>query len=200
MYTNNQNWTYQVLDHLPSIPEEFWHCLYSKSYQNNAVLLHDRYNRKVLYPDGKELWNIHYDRWEVDHDLQEWLSQNICREYLNAGVSMAHPNGESRAHAPHTDKSREVGMMWMWDLGGPNVDTVFWQEKGFPLCRPENRQGNNYSDLDEVSRVRIPLHKWHLLNAKVIHSAENIQTPRIGVHVSLKYDQMEFIVGLKSFL
>ena len=72
----------------------------------------------------------------------------------------------------------------MIDTGGPEVDTVFWQEVNQALHREPATVPCSYRDLTEVSRYRLTAGTWALIDTTVIHSVENIQ----GLRKTLQID------------
>jgi hypothetical protein len=81
------------------------------------------------------------------------------------------------------------------ESGGPNVETVWWQEQGFSVERPDKLPVNNnggfytssddYSKLTELERVCLPVGKWVRMNTLVLHSVENITGVRTIVKIGL---------------
>ena len=77
-------------------------------------------------------------------------------------------------------------MLYLLDSGGPNTETVFYEEEGKPIVRTERQAVcNDFSKLRVLERVKFPLGKWVLLNAMCLHGVENIDTLRISFQVSI---------------
>jgi hypothetical protein len=97
----------------------------------------------------------------------------------------------SSLFAPHVDISRDYTIMYFLDLGGDNVDTIWYRQKGQGLLRPDikavfdlSKLVNNYNDLEEIDRVCFPLNQWVCINSAIIHEVQNIQSTRIAIQIS----------------
>jgi hypothetical protein len=50
---------------------------------------------------------------------------------------------------------------------------------------------DNYDELDEIARFKIPLHTWTLLNAQMIHSIEGVPETRLSLQVGMSDNPWE---------
>lgn len=138
-----------------------------------------------------------------NYDWKKWVCENIADDYSSIVMSHHGPELETIANPvgtiiPHTDGIRDWGLLWLTDLGGENVETVFWQEQDQPIYRgrsiisPTVRGSNTkittYNTLTELHRVNLPVGRWVLLNVGVIHSVENITSTRKALHINFEND------------
>ena len=93
---------------------------------------------------------------------------------------------------PHTDRTRNWTLVWLTDTGGTDVSTVFWQEQGHDIDRPPGYYPNSYNDLIELETHVLESNRWILLNAKVIHSVENLQGIRKSIQIGF-WDNADFV-------
>lgn len=129
--------------------------------------------------NGREYPSGHYQRCQLTQDLEQWIKRNITQDYRDAG--MAHMYGEEH-NAPHTDSGREYTLIYLTDLGGQCVKTVFYREKGYDLIRPVHHRPN-YDDLEQVAEFQLELATWYLIDSRIIHSVEGIETDRKSIQI-----------------
>ena len=181
--------TYVMLKNLPDIPEKYITAAheYVKYADTDAVvnnLTDDYKNRKLIIGDKTE--SVTYQtRMDIDKEFYEWVHTNIHPEGFDCGVSFTNVKF-GKHQGPHTDLTRNFTMLYLLDSGGPNTETVFYEEEGKPIVRTERQAVcNDFSKLRVLERVKFPLGKWVLLNAMCLHGVENIDTLRISFQVSI---------------
>jgi hypothetical protein len=138
---------------------------------------------RVCERDGKFVQDADYRRFPANAELAQWIIDNISSTYTSAGVSF-HGAVTPQTVCPHSDRRRTVGLLYIIDPGGPEVDTVFWQEVGHPVNREFATMPSSYHDLTEVGRYRLGAGTWALLDTTVIHSVEGLQ----GLRKTLQVD------------
>jgi hypothetical protein len=85
-------------------------------------------------------------------------------------------------------------MIYLLENGGPQHKTVWYREKtGAPVLQlvntaageypTENNLCADYSLLEEIGMVNLPLNTWILGNAKILHSVENIPGVRTAIQM-----------------
>lgn len=112
-----------------------------------------------------------------------WARTNISPEASDIRFSFTSP-GKNHI-LPHTDRSRSYTMIYLLDAGGPEVDTVFYRRRDNPrLIWPRNTYECDYSNVEEIHRIRIRLHDWTLINNEVLHSVQNMISSRISYNIS----------------
>jgi len=188
---------------LPAIPDGL---LDAADAYNRDELLGRAFDRSAT-KDGVSIPNTTYWRHPVSEKICDWVKENISSDYTDLGVSF---HGEPGGVAlPHTDKSRNWTLMWLLDEGGPEVDTVYWQEGNHPVIRDTHPSGpdsydmkwaapTSYDNLKEVGRARLKRGRWHLLCAQALHSVEGFTTgPRKSLQIGF-WDKSESIKRFKA--
>lgn len=141
--------------------------------------------------NGVPVQNTVCTRHTINPDIVEWARQNISSEFHAIGLNcQGTPQGG--VAIPHTDRTRNWTLMWILDPGGEDVSTVFWQEKD---CNTEREPGyypKSYNDLVEIDSQVYQPGQWLLLNAKVIHSVENLKSVRKSIQIGF-WDDCGFI-------
>lgn len=154
------------------------------TYQNfNSAFV--GYSDRILTRDDQSYPSTKTERTALNDQTQAWVKNNICKDFTECSYSVTAPTSQS--HGPHTDVTRLWLLMYIIDAGGDQVKNCFWQQKGYDKLRPENTPVTvcDYSELESVSEIQFPVNTWVLFNTKILHSVENIQKPRIAIHVGL---------------
>lgn len=134
-------------------------------------------------------------RHPVDESLVEWVKQNISSEFHTIG-SNYHGTPTGGVAIPHTDGTRNWTLMWITDTGGPDVKTIFWQEKGHEIERKRSHYPKSYDDLIELATYVFEPNCWILLNGNVLHSVENLQSVRKSIQIGF-WNDSEFLEKFK---
>lgn len=170
---------YQFLDHLPPIPDQLLAGF--TDWINNDI----KYNGSSYRTgerQGEQLQNAHFSRHHISLELQQWLADNISSEYSDIGIIYTRGHSE---HLPHTDGFRDYSVNYLLDLGGDAVDTLYYHETGTnTLGKPRGYWPKNLNVVQEIDRVRIPLHRWILLNTQVLHGVVGISGMRTQISLS----------------
>ena len=131
--------------------------------------------------NGEIIPNAVCTRHEIDSTAEQWARDHISTEFINIGYNLhGSPGGTA---VPHTDRTRDWTLMWIVDTGGAQVSTVFWQEPNQPVERGPKYYAPTYDNLIELERHIFSVNQWILINAKVIHSIENLQTVRKSIQL-----------------
>jgi len=187
--------TFHVTD-LPKIPDRFLPEFEPALYNQQPTLWHKKSNRMLTRPDGSVTPNIDYDRWQISQEFERWVSDHICGTYLNVGISVSDPGEFTNTHGPHVDETRDAALLWMYDTGGPEVITMFWQQQGQPVVQLQrSNYPTEYADLIEIDQRHYQSGHWYLLNTHVMHGVENIRSRRVALHVSLEWHH---IAGIQT--
>lgn len=146
-------------------------------------------HREIVRTDGSKFKTAGTHRYWISEEFDDWVREYFQQEPTNCGISIYDSVGPSLA--PHVDTSRNYTIQYLLDLGGDNVDIVWYKEKDKPVLRPDLRSNydpnvtiNDYSRVEEIDRARLALNSWVCLNAAVLHSVENVKTPRIALQIS----------------
>jgi hypothetical protein len=79
---------------------------------------------------------------------------------------------------------RKWHLFYLFDTGGDDVETVWYQEPGKPVWRDEFVIFDDYSKLTELYRCVLPSNTWILFNSRIIHDVQGIK----GVRKTLTVD------------
>jgi len=120
----------------------------------------------------------------VSVELEDWIEQNIVPT-RRVGVGSTVPGLDHVG--PHRDQSRDYSLLYLLRSGGQNATTKFWELK---TPAPLEYYYSNYDDLIQVDQVTAPVGQWYILNAKMIHSVENVVEGRVSIQVGLMSDQV----------
>jgi len=152
-----------------------------------------------------------------DPILRNWLKENIPEignHINNPAANNTHVFVQTQAptrrngvstHIVHSDVNRIAALNYIWDLGGDNVITRWYQEKGKPLQRPKSRPGIqspdgkvNYNDLEMLEEVKLKPHRWYMLNTVVLHDVQNIESQRQGLTICFESTSELDVAGFQE--
>jgi hypothetical protein len=120
-------------------------------------------------------------------EFENWVKENITFHILDAGINYVtydDPDNLPISTGAHTDGTREFVLLWNIEAGG-DAELTFWKEKDQPLYRAPKTPGTDLSKLEFLNKTKLPENKWLLLDARILHSVENLVSTRIGLHISL---------------
>lgn len=109
-------------------------------------------------------------------------------------------NTDKNRHAsypPHTDRARSIGINYYIDMGGENVQTVFYNK----CDPPEEKTGGNvlpYETLSVDTQFKFLPNTWYAINTKQYHSVENIETTRCILSLSILDTDFSCLTNLVS--
>lgn len=150
--------------------------------------------RLVTLQDGSQCPSITSQKWTIGPELEQWIRDYVYNgPWIDIGIN-SH-NTVSSVMGPHVDDIKNEIILYVVEAGGDNVETAWWQEKGYPVERPDKLPVNNngafytssddYRQLQELERVCLPQGKWVRMNTLVLHSVENIVGRRTIVKIGL---------------
>lgn len=144
----------------------------------------DDFVHRPLYKDGKTYRNSFNISVFLDDECLSWARTNITKSAKDIRSTITRP-GLERCGA-HIDRTRNYTLMYLLEDGGDDHSTVFYREKGTDeLVRPREYHVDDYDQLDEIKRVKLKLNSWNLVQARVLHSIENISNGRVSIQISL---------------
>jgi hypothetical protein len=114
---------------------------------------------------------------ERNNIWQEWVTENITSNFLRTGIQRI-TNGDL---APHKDKNRNFGLLYLVKAGGNCVTTRFY--KPFPDVEPKTRSVFDFEQVEEVVRYQFKEGTWNLINNKFPHAVVGITEDRISLSV-----------------
>ena len=120
-------------------------------------------------------------RQHFDDEFTAWIRHNITPEFQasNSGVMCF-----NEPQLPHTDTTRDFVLLYNIDSGGSDTTLCFWQEREQPLRRERMLAVERGPHLRLIESVKGPFDTWYLMNARVVHSVENMTGVRVNLQVS----------------
>lgn len=143
---------------------------------------------RICIKDGLPIPTHHYERHPVPENLVDWVRNNIADDFVDVGL--ASYGGAGQIGLPHIDRTRDWTLIYFLDLGGSDVDTIFWQQQGHDVFRPVETVIYSYDDLVELEKHRFQLNRWVLLNARCLHSMSEFSRPRKSIQVGFWNDSL----------
>ena len=145
--------------------------------------------------DGKELNACSYTYGKIAHiPLIMWIKQNLKNAPLDRLSIKTSDGGDS--HIIHSDVNRIYHLNYWWDLGGDQVTTSWYQEKGKPLKRPRSNVGEqsdsgfvDYANVERLESVVFESETWYLFRSDVLHDVINLTGKRQGLAISFSNDE-----------
>jgi hypothetical protein len=188
--------TYEIMNQLPAVPPHFiMQALHSVNGSPMAKVHASIPGRKefrarmLTLPDGRQIPSAGSDRYPMSPEYDVWVKENIKSEWA---VSCAQRHTQvSNTIGPHIDDQVNELLYFILQEGGTNVETVWWQENGYEIERPDklptaeyyDAAVNDYNNLKEIDRIRIPVGVWVRMNTMILHSVENMTGVRIGLSI-----------------
>jgi hypothetical protein len=134
------------------------------------------------------------------------VNQQLVAEYQNffpkhtikSGISIMQNNttDNTACQPPHTDRLRKLAINCYIDLGGDQVETVFY--KAHASTHETTASNFLYKDTGGVdSKTVFPI-GWYAYNVDQIHSVENLKTTRI--FFSIKFAGLEATYDIEQLL
>lgn len=143
----------------------------------------EQYTERQLNKDGEISINAFTHAIYLDDPSLEWTKRNITADAKDIRLAFTTP-GRPR-NGPHIDKTRSWTLLYLLRNGGDDAETVHYKENGVDeLIRPNSYHVDDYDNVTAISSCKIPLRTWYLLNARVLHSIENISQGRMSLQVS----------------
>jgi hypothetical protein len=109
------------------------------------------------------------------------------------GIIKNTSNKPTACFPPHSDRIRCVGLNYYVELGGENIETLFYDKVDSPN---DNAGGNviSYADAPKIIKTaKFISEEWYILPARQYHSVENVETIRSVLSLSYVGDVDEFI-------
>lgn len=189
-------WTHQILN-LPPIPQQFVDLalaadptlLGEKTKSTHYKKGKDPYAIRDLTRNGESVANIRVPRYYVNEEFEQWVKENIVKDFTEASISISSTYAGSLG--AHSDRKRDYGLLYVVRQGGPDVRTVFYQQKGHSVIRNRYVSIDDYDQLDIIDVADLGVNRWVLLDARILHSVENVVDQRISFQISIDRDLSE---------
>lgn len=145
-------------------------------------------NRAVKYKDGLTVNSVESKRFWISEEYDQWVIDNVQPEVRGCGVNIFE---HGPLVAPHVDANRNYQLQYLLETGGPNVETVWYRQKGKDIVRPDIRHVFDldklvldYNELEELDKIVFPKNTWVCINTTIIHAVENIESRRMSLQIS----------------
>jgi len=176
---------FQYLDFLPPIPSELISEL-EITNSDHYIRQHDKKRKNI----PAHMASV-FERLNINNTMLDWLRDNISSSFNFAGLQqMTWPDEATpgkRLVIPHTDKERDWAVNYLFEPGGPNVTTTFYQQPNFPLVREYDIfLSPNIVTVHE--QFIIEPYRWHLMKSNVLHGVENVETLRQAITLGFVTD------------
>jgi hypothetical protein len=190
---------YKILN-FPKIPDKFSAEIFDtvksptnaipKKHQNHPGFEEYR-QRKLIKTNGEIVPTVMISRYPLSNELNQWLLDNVHPDPVRQHISFYSNSSDSMG--PHVDHERNEVWLYILQSGGKKVETVWYQEHGQPITRPDiqgltetymNTAKCDYRDLTELERFEIPLNTWVSINSSVIHSVEGLTGHRLAIQIT----------------
>lgn len=195
-------WTYKLMTELPAPPAEFidnvkldWQPdtddvdqYRAGNNQKQGKYLATAPVRSAITWYGRTYQGVTHRRKPLSAKWESWVTQNICSDIIDTGLSYADGAVNRPTSAAHTDGSRDFSLIWSVDPGGPQAELAFWRHKDYPILWDCHVAFTDTKDLINLAVLRGNPGCWYLVNSKVLHSTENLVRNRVGLQISLAYD------------
>jgi len=163
---------------LPPIPQHLWPSLDIPGASEHRLW---QAGPRSVTRDGQPVKQDQHARFAISPELKAWVDDNIRNDYVNIGISYM---WDGSAYLPHTDATRDIALIYVFETGGPDVRTVFYKFKHSDQLRHENQcWPTNLDELEELESVVVGAQRWAMLDGLVIHSVEGRIGPRIGLQL-----------------
>jgi hypothetical protein len=103
---------------------------------------------------------------------------NFFTNPIGAVVGIMHNTSQSipSCQPPHVDRGRALAINYYIELGGDNVQTVYYNKQ--LETDSESSTNYRYSDVKKIGQYCFKKNNWYAYNVSQCHSVENIQTTR----------------------
>lgn len=179
----DNQFTYRLMPHLPHPPQWLIDQIDfdAEPEVNDIGAMGHRTLTKWKGYTGVATKNI---RRVFTEDYHTWIKENITADYMNASLMYCRGSPARPSTGAHTDFTRDYLLLYNVLTGGPNATLTFWQEKGKPLIRERSLEVGDYENLEMIDSVVGPANTWYLVNTRILHSTENVDSLRLNLQVS----------------
>jgi hypothetical protein len=179
---------YQELD-FPSVPNKL---LQEITFSEIAV--DDLGYGYEHFKNGEKINPCSYRVSEIKNkELRSWIWNNIpITKMLSRLTYQQACHDTGGYHIVHSDILRSYAINYMIELGGDDVWTSWYQEKGYPLKRTK-KEGNSqadtgyidYTNLELLDTAKFKQGKWYIMSTDVLHDVGKIIGPRKSISISV---------------
>lgn len=141
------------------------------------------YYERILNNNGEQYRSSRSHRYHMGDDFSHWIKTNIVSMFREASVSVL--RRRSPSFGPHSDTRTQFRLIFPVNTGGQNCCTTWWQEKNRDLFPSLGHVVTDYNQLIELDKITMIPNRWYIIDTRVLHSVENVESDRVALHVSL---------------
>jgi len=168
---------------LPQIPQHLWPNLDIPNANEERLW---QAGPRTVIKNNHPVPQDQHARFAISPELKSWVDANIRNDYVNIGISYM---WDGSAYLPHTDATRDIALIYVFETGGPDVRTVFYKFKNSDQLHQKNQcWPTDLDELEELESVIVGPQRWAVLDGLVIHSVEGRTGPRIGLQLGFSKD------------
>jgi hypothetical protein len=133
-------------------------------------------------------------RYPFTKEFYSWVKDNIYQDLDNVKIyQLGHQIWKDGDIIwPHSDGPRgEFVLSYLIDEGGDNVETHWYKIKDRELVLPPATHYVAIKNIDLIHQVRLPLGRWILNDARVLHSVSFMTRPRIAITIGLMESEVD---------
>lgn len=195
----NNQFIYKLLHNLPHPPQHLIDLIDFdfKPETNNISTMAKRKLVDWKGYTGPALRNMRRAEEPFQSAFDKWIKENITTDYQNSSLMYCHGSGfaeGSPSTGAHTDFTRDYVLMYNVRTGGENAELTFYKEKGKELIRERGSECGNLELLEIIDSVKGPANVWYLINARVLHSVENVDRLRLNLQISFDRELPEILL------
>ncbi|MBC7539867.1 MAG: hypothetical protein H7281_13680 [Bacteriovorax sp.] len=196
-----KDWTYKLLPSLPKPPISLIgkiDNLYRPSLNRFSP-----YDENFLGIDKNSDWKKQTYEWiqpmasnknlrhHFNDEFIKWIQENILSEFQesNSGVMFF-----DEPQLPHTDLTRDFVLIYNVETGGAESTLCFWQEEGEKILRERMITSERGPHLKLIDSVKGPFDCWYIMNTKILHSVEKVESLRLNLQISFDTNMPEFLL------
>jgi hypothetical protein len=148
----------------------------------------DNNPRLIDWDDGSKKRICTIRRYPFSNQLYAWVKENIYPwvDDMNHYQLGHQVWKQGDVIWPHTDGVRgHFVLSYLLEEGGDFVETVWYKVRDKEAVLPPATHYVNFNNIDVVTRKRLPLGKWVLNDARILHSVYYMTQPRIAITIGL---------------
>jgi len=214
------SFTWLPQDHLPKVPDKFVDLALAKTKSGRLKPLmapFDRNSRpaldwnmvgtpgykRIITVDNQQVQSRWVDGFELGQEWECWVKQNIIQNFIKTTARSI--VGNIQTLGAHIDNPGKLRFFYLLETGGDDVQTVFYKlpDKDFIFNHQFTDTAhaihyNDTSELVEIQKLKVEPCRWILYNGYVIHSVENIQSPRIFLDIIVRPEDIDISIKCKQ--
>ena len=184
---------------IPPIPSEL--LIFDSAVD---IELSDTGYGKRFVKDGRLLKNAGYSNSiPLQPELIKWIREHVPGVSQSDITYQVSEHPVCGTHIVHSDINRKYALNYIFETGGHDAYTNWFQEKDKPLHRNKesgNRQSDsgivNYKNLELLASVRIPINTWVLIATDILHDVDVVIGQRKSITISIKDEEALTKLGL----